>query len=130
MPSPSPDDQPSQGPPALRHLVWQGLKRAHARRPASFYMLLATPLVLYLAVDLFRYRDDPKRFAVGLILLFVFLGIGILRALMDVIDAGRRHVRDTGASFRETINDQAFMEELKRARSEREAGSGEDRDES
>ena len=97
---------------SLRSQLWEGLKRAHRRRPASFYMLVITPVVLFLAVDLLARRDDPKRFATGLVLLVLFFGVVLVRAVMDIFDAGRQHWRDSRDTFRQTLGDEEFISAL------------------
>lgn len=53
--------------------IRQGLRDAHARRPVSFYMLLSIPVVLVLCVHLFRDPENPRRLALGLTVLIVFI---------------------------------------------------------
>jgi len=104
--------------PTLWSQFREALKRGHRRRPASFYLLLATPVVLYLAVDLLAHRDEPRRFAIGLILLMLFFGVVLVRAVMDLFDIGRRHLRDSSRTYRETLGDEEFMATLRDRREE------------
>jgi hypothetical protein len=77
-------------------------------------MLLAIPLVMLLAVPLFEYREDPKRFAFLVAMQFFFLGVIFVRAVFDVIELGLRQYRDERDAFRKTLGEQAFYEELGR----------------
>ncbi len=100
--------------------LWRTVRDAQGRRPLSFYLLLAIPLVMLLGLHLLLDRSDPKRMALGLTLFVVFFGVLMLRAIMDIFDIGRRRLREQRTSFRETIGETAFTEELgRRVREER-----------
>ncbi len=107
---------PSDPKPALslRRQFMEALKRAHRRRPASFYMLVVTPVVLFLAVDLLAHRDEPRRFAAGLILLVIFFGVVLVRAVMDIFEIGRKHLQEQRDSYRDTLGDHDFISTLTR----------------
>lgn len=81
-------------------------------RPTSFYLMFTIPVVLLLGLHMFQYRDNPRRFALILTLMFVFLGILLLRAIMDVFEICRRQLTGRQNSFRETLGAQDFMREL------------------
>ena len=98
----------SEGP------VRRAVRHAFARRPASFYMLLAIPVVMLLAVPLFEYREDPRRFAFLLAMQFIFLGIVLVRALLDLIEIGVRRYKEERDNFKNTLGEEAFYEELGR----------------
>jgi len=109
------EEQPNEPRPirTLRQHLWQGLKNAQRRRPLSFYLLLSIPVVLLLAVDLFRARDDPQRLAFGLSILFVFLGVVLIGALLDMLSIFRETFVCMRKSYRETLGDEEFLEELR-----------------
>lgn len=81
-------------------------------RPVSFYLFLAIPLVLLLGLQMTMSMDNPKRFALVLSLMFLFFGIVLLRAVMDVFDIARRNVRGKRDAFRDTLGDEKFARKL------------------
>lgn len=97
----------------LRQQLWGGIVSAHRRRPISFYLLLSIPVVLVLALNLFQSLQDPKRFAFGLSILFIFLGVVLIRAILDIGSLVRTHLAERRKTFKETIGDDAFLEELR-----------------
>jgi len=97
---------------SLREHVRAAFKAAHRRRPVSFYLLLLIPVVLLLSAHMFRFREEPSRFALVLGLLFAFLGLVVVRALMDVVHILRTHWTAHTDSFRQTLGDEAFIAEL------------------
>lgn len=115
-------DEPSREPQPIRTLrqhLWQGMVSAQRRRPASFYLLLSIPVVLLLALHLFESVGDPRRLALGLSLLFLFLGVLLIRAILDILSLIRRLVSEHRQSFRETLGDEAFLEELRARRGQK-----------
>jgi len=104
----------------LRQHFWNGIVTAQRRRPASFYMLLAIPVVLVLALGLFQAQNDPKRFAFGLSILFIFLGVVLIRACRDIFMLMRVHLAESRQSYRETLGDEEFLETLRNSRAQRE----------
>lgn len=112
------DDKPQNLRPirTLRQHLWQGVKKAQRRRPLSFYLLLSIPVVLLLAVDLFRSREDPQRFVFGLSILFVFLGAVLIGALLDMLTLFRETFIGVRRSYRETLGDEEFLAELRARR--------------
>jgi len=114
------DEQHNQYRPVrtLREHLWQGIAAAHGRRPASFYLLLTIPIVLLLALHLFQTADDPRRLALGLSLLFLFLGVLLIRAILDILGLVRRLVAEHHRSYRETLGDEEFLEALRSSRGE------------
>jgi len=97
----------------LRQHFWSGLVTAQRRRPASFYMLLTIPIVLILAVGLLEASDNPKRFVFGLSVLFVFLGIVLIRACRDIVALTREHFTGQRRNFRETLGNEEFLDVLR-----------------
>jgi hypothetical protein len=92
--------------------VRRALREAHAWRPTSFYMLLATPLVLLLARGLVGQRDDIFQLWLGFSLLLFFFGVVAVVALVDVIEITRRNLREHRATFMETLGDADFTATL------------------
>lgn len=105
-----PASAPEQAPRGLRFLRF--LIDSQPRRPLSFYLLLATPFVLLLSMHAFISKEEPLRIAFGLSMLFVFFGILLLRAIMDVFEIGRYHLRESGRAYRETLGNEEFTHEL------------------
>jgi hypothetical protein len=112
------DDSSNEPRPirSLRQHLWQGMASAHRRRPASFYLLLTIPVVLLLALHLFQTAADPRRLALGLSLLVLFLGVLLIRAVLDIFFLIRRLVAEHHQSYRETLGDEAFLEALRARR--------------
>ena len=100
----------------LREHLWHGVATAHGRRPLSFYLLLTIPIVLLLALHLFQTSDDPRRLALGLSLLFLFLGVLLIRALLDILGLVRRLIAEHHRTYKETLGDEAFLEALRTSR--------------
>ncbi|MBP8128386.1 MAG: hypothetical protein KA184_02315 [Candidatus Hydrogenedentes bacterium] len=88
-------------------------------RPVSFYLLLIIPLVMLLGLQMVTSRDNPRRFALVLSLMFLFFGILLLRAVMDLFDIARRRLREERDSFRDTLGDKSFTNALRRRIRER-----------
>lgn len=98
--------------PTLRGYIREALRQAHTWRPISFYFLLAIPVVTVLGTQMFRFEDEPARFALILSLMFIFFGVVLLRAVMDLFEISRRRLREDRAAWTETLGDAAFIEEL------------------
>ena len=102
-------------PPQLRTLwmyVREGLRRANAARPVSFYLLLAIPVALLLGAHILDMRERPKEFAFYLALFFVFFFVIMHRAIMDFIDISRKHFVEQEKVFRSTLGDADFATRL------------------
>lgn len=103
------DEQGERKPPRARNecvpqkTLWmyvkEGIERANARRPMSFYLLLSIPVVLLLAYSLFASRNSPRQFVFYLSLLFLFFFVILHRALVDSIDIVRKHLREHESIF-------------------------------
>lgn len=108
---------PEGAPPRDRYprTVWmylrEGLAAAHRRRPVSFYLLLSMPLALLLAAGLLD-RTNVRQFILGLSLLFAFFGVLMIRAIGDLFDITRTHLREHRASFRDTLGEPTFTSTL------------------
>lgn len=95
--------------------VAESRKTAHRPwRPASFYLLLATPIVMLLGLQMITAWDNPKRVALVLSLMFAFFGIVMLRGVMDMFEIARRRFREDRDAFRDTLGNRAFTRELGR----------------
>lgn len=96
----------------LREHFVGALRKAHRWRPSSFYLLLATPVVMLLGAQMIEFRGEPKRFVFVLALLLLFFGIVFVRAIMDIVEIlGRRHAEER-KGYIETIGDTGFVQEL------------------
>jgi len=89
-----------------------GLRRARARRPMSFYLLLAIPVALLAAAGLLENRDAPVQFATTVGLLIGFFGLLMLRAVADVFDITRDHLRGRREVARGTLFQPEFAKSL------------------
>jgi len=105
------DRTPSKPPPAAVGFL-QALINSQPRRPHSFYMLLAIPFVLLLSMHAFLNREDVYMLAFGLSILFIFFGVLLVRAIMDVLEITRFHLRESGRAYRETLGSKEFTHEL------------------
>ena len=108
------EDEGHKLPP--RKTLWmyfrEGLERAHANRPVSFYLLLAIPVALILGAQVLRSSDTPARFAFYLGLLFLFLLAVLVCAVADFFDIARRHLSDSRKVFRTTLGESEFVSRL------------------
>jgi len=102
--------------PPPRKTLWvyfrEGLKRANAQRPMSFYLLLAIPVALVLGAEVLRSSDTPKRFALYLGLLFLFLLAVLICAVADFFDIARKHLSESRGVFRATLGEAEFVNRL------------------
>ncbi|HPO12127.1 MAG TPA: hypothetical protein PLI09_01675 [Candidatus Hydrogenedentes bacterium] len=111
MPQNMPDIKPEK---TIGGYMMDALREAHAWRPASFYLLLAIPLVMLLGLHMVFFVHNPKRFAFILSLMIIFLGVVVLLALIDVIEIARKNLTGKRDTFRDTLGDDAFIHELGR----------------
>lgn len=108
-------DQHRNAPDRPRTLGEHFRRAVRARRswrPASFYLLLAIPVVLILAVPVFYTRDNPKKFALHLSLVFVFIFVVVLCAVVDVIEISRRHFAERRDAWQKTLGEEEFVHKL------------------
>ncbi len=98
--------------PSLGAYLWKAFREAHARRPASFYLLLCIPLVMLLGLKMLLVTESPKQFAFILSLMFVFFGVVALRALVDAFEIIRKRIRDERRTFQETLGAEDFTRKL------------------
>lgn len=108
------DEPPYNLPP--RKTLWmyfrEGLRKANANRPVSFYLLLLIPIALLLGVQLLDLHNSPKRFVFFLSLLFVFFFAILHRAIVDFIEIARKHFSESEKVFRSTLGDSEFISRL------------------
>ncbi len=110
-----PEDPPPRPIPGLRGFrdyLRAGLAAAHARRPVSFYMLLAFPVVLLFGARMMDPAISPARFALILSLVFLFLGVVVFRAIKDGMQIMRHALREQSDSFKHTLGEPEFLEQL------------------
>ena len=100
----------------------EGARKAHSERPASFYLLLAIPVVLLLGARMTRSLDNPVRFAFYLSVVFVFFLVVILRAVVDFFEIAKRHFHEREQLFRTTFGDEEFIAQVKERRGRGEGG--------
>ncbi|MFP4502986.1 MAG: hypothetical protein ACLFTT_18485 [Candidatus Hydrogenedentota bacterium] len=89
------------------------------RRPTSYFLLLAAPLVLILGLQLVISQETPRRFVLVLACLFAFFGLAVLHALLDLLSISRQRLREERNAYRNTLGDRSFMRELGRRVNER-----------
>ena len=93
----------------------EGLARANAERPVSFYLLLAIPIVLLLGSRIVEVQNAPKQFAFYLAVFFIFFLVLVQRALIDFIEIARHHYREHKDIFRSTLGDTDFTARLRKS---------------
>ena len=77
-------------------------------------MLLAIPVVLLLGLQLAVHKDDPRRFALILSLLFAFFGIVLIHAVLDMFAIARRRLKEDREAYHDTLGQSDFARELGR----------------
>ena len=82
------------------------------RLPVSFYLLIAMVVVLVLGAQMVLVREDPKRFAFYLTLMFIFFFVVMFRAVVDVVEITKKHFRERENLFHDTLGDADFVSEL------------------
>jgi len=90
----------------------------HAARPVSFYLLLTIPVALLLGARMGQVRDQPKQFALYLILLFVYFGVVLIRAVIDLFEIGKRHFYERERLYGSTLGEPEFLDKLRDRTSE------------
>lgn len=98
----------------LREYLWDEFKKAHRRRPMSFYLLLTAPVALALGSVLGRLRHDLHQFTLTLIILFLFFGILVIEGVRDFFRLLRTYLRDRLDAYQETVGDPVFQDQLYR----------------
>ncbi len=99
------------------------LRQRGSRHRVSLLLMIAMTVVLLLGVQFVEVRDDPRRLAWFLTLYFVFFLIVIGRAILEMFDIVREHVRERESAFRKAFHEGDFPEELGRRVNKADAGS-------
>jgi len=99
-------------PPSGRQIVWRAWERLSASRTVSFYLLFAMMLAVMFGLQMVYLREDPRRFALFLILNFIFFTTVILVAALDGIAIVRRSFREREQLFHHTLGDDRFIRQL------------------
>lgn len=100
----------------------EGLRRANAQRPVSFYLLLAIPLILLLGVSLLDVSAGPRAFGLRLILIFILFFLIVVRAVFDFFDISRKHFRESHRLFGATLGDKEFLSQVSKRSDEQRKG--------
>lgn len=110
------DEQPEeiQGPKTLGRHFASAWARVHTTRPASFYLLLAVFVMLPLGTVMIDAREDPRKFALYVVLHLVFLFVVMIRAVYDIAEIGRDHLRERERLMQSTLGESGFIKELGR----------------
>ncbi len=116
MKQPDPVNDP---PNSLWGYVKEALRRQHARRPVSFYLMLAIIVVLLLGLQMAHYRHDAMRFALVLSAMFIFFFVVLWRAAIEFFEILRRGYREEQELYRRTLGNPEFAEELGKRVAER-----------
>jgi len=109
MKEPDPVNDP---PNTLWGFFKEAFRRQNARRPVSFYLLLAIIAVMLLGLQMARYRDDPLRFALVLSGMFIFFIVVVWRASVEAMEIIRESYREEREVYRSTLGKREFAEEL------------------
>jgi len=99
-------------PDTVSGLFWRGFRAWRPLRPVSLFLMGAMLVVLILGAQVWYVIDDPKGFAFFLSLYFVFFLVVIGRAVADMLDIAREHVRDRERIFKDTFANDGFAQEL------------------
>lgn len=104
-------DEPNP-PVTFAGIFARELRAWRPRRPVSLFLMGAMLVVLILGAQVWYVIDDPKGFAFFLSLYFVFFLVVIGRAVADMFDIAREHMRDRERIFKDTFATDGFAEEL------------------
>lgn len=99
---------------SIAEMFWRAWNERARNYPVSFYLLFAIVIVLLLGSQIYVVREDPRRYALFLVLNFTFFGVVVFIALLDALDIVRRAVRERKRLYTETLGDTAFTSELSR----------------
>lgn len=110
------DEQPEEirGPKTLGQHFASAWARINATRPVSFYLLLAVFVMLPLGTVMIDAREDPRKFALYVVLHLVFLFVVMIRAVYDIAEIGRDHLRERERLMQATLGESGFIKELGR----------------
>lgn len=116
-------ESPGASHRGLGALIWERLRNRRPRHRVSLLLMIAMTVVLLLGVQLVQVQDDPKRLAWFLSLYFVFFLIVIGRAVFEMFDIVREHIRERESVFKATFHEGDFPGELGRRVGKSDAGS-------
>ena len=117
------DESPDPLQRGIGALVWERLRKRRLRHRVSLFLMLAMTVALFLGVRFAQSLDDPKRLAWFLSLYFVLFLFVIGRALFEMLDILREHIRERESVFKSTFHDGDFADELGRRVGKTDAGS-------
>lgn len=104
----------SEGPRTLSRHVAAAWARINATRPVSFYLLLAVFVMLPLGTVMIDAREDPRKFALYVVLHLIFLFVVMVRAVYDLAEIGRDHLKERERLMQSTLGEAGFIKELGR----------------
>ncbi len=110
-------------PLGLGPRIWRRLTQWRPRQRVSLFLMIAMIVALLLGVRIIEVRGDPRGLAWFLALYFVFFLLVIGRAVFELFDIVREHVRDREAVFRTTFAEDGFSGELGRRVGKSDGGS-------
>ncbi len=105
---------PSDGYKLFRSYLWKAWHKVSASRPASFYLLFALFIIMVLGLQIVHVRNNPKEFALYLILMFAFLFTVLVRAVFDAAEILKTYLKESTQLFGNTLGEKKFVEELGR----------------
>ena len=105
-------EHPDQSSRHVGNFFLRAIRASRARVPVSFYLSIAMVVVLVLGAQMVLVREDPKRFAFYLALMFIFFFVVIFRAVIDGIEIAKKHFREREDLFHDTLGDADFVSEL------------------
>lgn len=108
------DQEPEEqeGPKTLGTHFEAAWRRVRASRPVSFYLALALLVMLPLGTRMIQVRENPRQFALFLTLHLIFLFVVLIRAVYDMAEIGRDHLKEREKLFRTTLGEPEFNKEL------------------
>ncbi len=101
-----------ESPVTFAGVLMRAVRGWRPRRPVSLFLMGAMLVVLILGAQVWYVIEDPKGFAFFLSLYFVFFLVVIGRAVADMFDIVREHVRDRERIFKDTFANDGFAQEL------------------
>lgn len=87
-------------------------RRMYRVRPASLYLLLALFIALPLGTQMIHAREDPRRLAFYVTLHLILLFVVLVRAVFDMAEIARDHLKEREHLYQATLGDRDFAREL------------------
>ena len=94
------------------YIVVRIIQELFHRLPVSFYLLLATIVMLLLGVKGFTDLEDPRKLAFTMVVFMIFFAAVVYRALVDAVDIARKHFREDGALMNDVFERDGFSTAL------------------